>query len=222
MSSSSVLRSLLVVGLLSAPASAQDPTAAVPSSPNASCPIMGKKASATLFVDTELGRVWVCCKPCFKKVLADVPTAHKTAYPVVHDAKNTQCPVTGTQLGEHAVELVLQNQRFKVCCSECATRAKADSQPTLAKLLDAKVREVGNATCPVRGTAVAANHFVVIDQQLVRLADGKAVDAAKADPAGTLAKAQAIAKSQPPTAPHTPKPAQPAPSAPKADGKESK
>ena len=61
------------------------PFVEVPTFPNATCPIMGKKVSLPLFVDTELGRIYVCCKPCFKKIRANVPVAHKTAYPVVEE-----------------------------------------------------------------------------------------------------------------------------------------
>src|SRR5690606_20401712 len=40
------------------------PRVRVPAYPNVACPIMGKPISARLFVDTELGRFWVCCKGC--------------------------------------------------------------------------------------------------------------------------------------------------------------
>lgn len=213
-----LLRSFLFCAL-SIPVVAQEPTATVPTSPNATCPIMGKKVSAPLFVDTELGRIWLCCKPCIKKVLADVPTAHKTAYPVVQEHKNTVCPVTGTAIGEHAATVTLQGHRFQVCCIECATKARSDSQPTLAKLLNDKLQEVGNTTCPIRGTAVAANAFVVIGEHIVRLADAKAVDEASKAPAATLSKAQAIAKAQPPQPKHEPKQA---PSKPAEAPKEAK
>ncbi len=185
--------------------SAQEPSTSVPSAPNATCPIMGKKVSAPLFVDTPSGRIWLCCKPCIKKVLADVPTAHKTAYPVITEHANTVCPVTGTAIGAHAERLTLQGHSFQVCCSECAAKARTDSQPTLAKLLDTKLQEVGNTTCPIRGTAVASNAFVVIGEHIVRLADAKAADEAAKAPAATLAKAQALAKAQPPQPKHEPK-----------------
>ncbi len=205
------LRSVLSV-LLASHLGAQDaPRVEVPSAPNASCPIMGKKVSLPLFVDTELGRIWVCCKPCFKKILANVPAAHQTAYPVVVDANNTTCPMTGTALGEPAVTLTLQSQRFRVCCSECATQARANSQLVLAKLAQPKLVDVGNTTCPVRGTKVAANTFVVVGDQIVHLADSKAVEVVKQTPRELLQKAIELAKAQPPRPPHVPQPAPPPP-----------
>jgi hypothetical protein len=152
---------------------------------------MGKKVSLPLFVDTELGRIWVCCKPCFKKILANVPAAHQTAYPVVVDANNTTCPMTGTALGEPAVTLTLQSQRFRVCCSECATQARANSQLVLAKLAQPKL--------------------VVVGDQIVHLADSKAVEVVKQTPRELLQKAIELAKAQPPRPPHVPQPAPPPP-----------
>ena len=83
---------LAVVSLLFVPAFAQEkpsappsapkqPAVSVPIFPNPSCPIMGKPISTKLFTDTEMGRIYVCCKSCFKDVLADVPIAYRTAYP---------------------------------------------------------------------------------------------------------------------------------------------
>jgi hypothetical protein len=163
---------------------------------------MGKKVSMPLFVDTELGRFYVCCKPCYKKVLADLPTAHKTAYPNVQEVKNTTCPRSGEPIGKLAVEMTLQGHRFQVCCAGCVDGARQHSQVTLAKLTRDKLDDVDNSTCPLTGGAVAANAFVLIGDAIVHLADAKLVDDAAKDPAGTLAKARAIAKAQPKRPPH--------------------
>jgi hypothetical protein len=202
-----MFRSSITLLLLSATAAAQDaPRVDVPITPNASCPIMGKKVSLPLFVDTELGRIWVCCKPCFKKILANVPKAHQTAYPAITEHGNEACPVTGTPIGEHAETITLQSHRFRVCCDECAAAARAHSQVTLARLLAPKLTDVGNTTCPVRGTPVAANTFVVVDDHLVHLADSKAIAEIQLEPAALLQKAKQIAAAQPPKPPHVPKP----------------
>ncbi len=190
----------------------------MPIAPNASCPIMGKKVSLPLFVDTELGRIWVCCKPCFKKVLADVPKAHQTAYPVVTEVKNTTCPVSGEPIGKDAVVVTLQANRFSVCCSGCVDVAKKDAQVVLAKLEEPKLVELGNDVCPVRGTPTAPNAFVVVDGHVVRLADAKAVDEVKKDPAAALAKAKKLAAEQPAKPKHVHQPA-PAKTEPKAEPK---
>jgi hypothetical protein len=207
-----LFRPFLLLSPLAAALPAQEPPSVeVPAAPNASCPIMGKKVSLPLFVDTELGRIWVCCKPCFKKVLANVPKAHQTAYPVVAEVKNTICPVSGEAIGKDAVVVTLQANRFSVCCSGCVDVAKKDAQAVLAKIGEPKLVDLGNDVCPVRGTPTAPNAFVVVDGQVVRLADAKAVDDVKKDPAAALAKAKKLAAEQPakPKHVHQPAPAKP-------------
>ncbi len=184
-----------------APTPAPEPTPAavevvVPTFPNATCPIMGKKVSQPLFIDTELGRFWVCCKPCFKKIRANVPAAHKTAYPVVTDAKNTTCPVSGKPIGEGAPLVTLQGHRFAVHSEAEVALAQQHSQTTLVKLLRPGVRDVGNKTCPLTGEAVAANAFVVIGDAIVHLAAGKGLADVK-DASAVLAKAEELAKTPP-------------------------
>lgn len=174
----------------------------VPTFQNPTCPIMGKKVSMPLFVDTELGRFYVCCKPCYRKVLRDLPAAHKTAYPVVEAHANTVCPVSGEPIGEDAVEVTLQGHRFKVCCAGCVADARTHSQVTLVRLTRPTTVDTGNTTCPVSGKAVSANAFVLVGDALVHLATAAlAEDVAKA-PAAMLAKAQQIAAAQPKKPPH--------------------
>lgn len=173
---------------------AKAPVVEVPAFPNATCPIMGKKASLPLFVDTELGRFHVCCKPCFKKVLADVPKAHQTAYPVVEAVKNTTCPVSGRPIGDKAVAVTLQAYRFAVCCAECVPKAQQHSQATLVKLTRKDVVDVGNATCPVSGEPVVANAIALVDGAMIHLASHKHFEAVKQAPAAMLAKARELAK----------------------------
>lgn len=199
----------------------QSPRVEVPVFPNATCPIMGKKVSMPLSVDTELGRIWVCCKPCYKKVLRDVAAAHKTAYPTVEAHANTTCPVSGEPIGEHAVEVTLQGHRFRVCCIACTADAQKQSQRTLARVLQPKLVDVGNTTCPVTGQPVADNVVVTIGDHLVRLATPLVIDDVQKDPAGVLAKAQEIRKKQPAPAPHVhTKTAEPAPKTAPAPGTE--
>jgi hypothetical protein len=176
-----------------APTPAPEPAPAlaveVPAFGNATCPIMGKKVSQPLFVDTELGRFWVCCKPCFKKILANLPAAHKTAYPVVQDAKNTVCPVSGKPIAAGSPMVTLQGHRFAVHSEADVATAQKHSQVTLVKLLRPGVRDVGNTTCPLTDGPVAANSFVLLGDAIVHLAAGKGAADVK-DAAAVLAKAQ--------------------------------
>jgi uncharacterized protein (UPF0212 family) len=203
-----MFRVLSVMVLSSVLATAQDaPRVDVPISPNATCPIMGKKVSLPLFVDTELGRIWVCCKPCFKKILANVPKAHQTAYPVVQELANKVCPVSGEPIGEHKVAITLQATRLQLCCAGCADAARANSQVVLAKVNDDQLVDVGNDTCPQSGEPVQKNAFVVIDGNLVHLSSPKLVDDVRKAPAAALAKARELAKAQPPKQKHVHAPA---------------
>lgn len=178
------------------------PAIEVPTFANPTCPIMGKKVSMPLFIDTDLGRFYVCCKPCYKKIRADVPAAHKTAYPVVQELKNETCPVSGEPIGDLAIDVTLQGYRFRVCCSGCVATARQHSQVTLAKLTRKNLVDVANATCPITGGATVANAFVVLGDALVHLSSPKAVEEVAKDPSAALQKARAIAAAQPPRPKH--------------------
>ncbi|MEO6596144.1 MAG: hypothetical protein ABIP94_15460 [Planctomycetota bacterium] len=205
-----MLRSLIASVLLVLGAAAQAPGGDQPAGPpvevptfaNPTCPIMGKKVSMPLFIDTELGRFYVCCKPCYKKILANVPAAHQTAYPVVQEVKNTVCPVSGEAIGDDAVDVTLQGYSFKVCCGKCVDAARKQSQLTLTKVTRDKVKDVGNQTCPVDGKPVVDNAFVLIGDTLVHLSSPMHVDAVAKDSVSVLAKAKAIQKTQPPRPKH--------------------
>jgi len=173
-----------------------DATATVPSYPNASCPIMGKPISQRLYADTEFGRIWVCCKGCIADIQADVALAYTTAYPSERTVESKVCPITGKPLVESSPEVLLQGLRFRVLDAAAAKRAVAESQITLARLLDPKLVDLGNAICPIDGEPTAPNAFVVIDGRIVRLSSPKHVEAAQKAPGETLARALEIAAAQ--------------------------
>jgi hypothetical protein len=227
-----MFRSLLACIVFSFGAHAQDPatpdkpaqgkaalTVEVPTFGNETCPIMGKKVSMPLFIDTELGRFYVCCKPCYKKIAADLQAAHKTAYPVVQEVKNAVCPVSGEPIGDGAVAITLQGYAFKLCCEACVEHARTHSQVTLAKLTRAGVKDLDNETCPVSGKTVTPNAFAIVGDTIVHLSSPLLLDDVRQDPAAVLEKAKAIAKLQPPKPPHehkkaAEKPAEKAPQGP--------
>ncbi|HEX6813887.1 MAG TPA: hypothetical protein VF384_19855 [Planctomycetota bacterium] len=213
-----MLRSLFPGIVFSLVLPAQDPPAPpaaplpvdVPTFANPTCPIMGKKVSMPLFLDTELGRFYVCCKPCYKKIAADLPAAHKTAYPVVQQVENDVCPVSGQPIGEDALAITLQGFRFKLCCSACVEEARSDSQLTLTKITR-KVVDLGNEKCPVSGKPTAPNAFAVVGETIVRLSSPLLVDEVRKDPATVLEKARSLAKAQPAKPPHEHKKPDPKP-----------
>ncbi len=191
-----------------AKAKAVDPTAvSVPIFMNATCPIMGKPASASLFADVQQGRIYLCCAPCAKKVKKDPERAYEAAYPTVRKAGNTTCPVTGQALPENAPTVVLQGIEIGVATEEAKALAPRLAQSVLARATDPEVTEVGNRTCPVTGEPVAGDAFCLIGKRLVRLSSPTCVQEVEKDPRAVLAKAVEIAAKQ--SAP-TPKPAEPA------------
>jgi len=220
-----MIRSLFACTVFVLGANAQDPiapdkpasTVEVPTFANPTCPIMGKKVSMPLFIDTELGRFYVCCKPCYKKIAADLQAAHKTAYPVVQEVKNDVCPVSGEPIADGAMAITLQGYSFRLCCSGCVEHARTHSQVTLTKLTR-KVKDLGNETCPVSGKPVTPSAFALVGDTIVHLSSPLLVDDVKLDPAAVLEKAKAIAKAQPPKPPHEHK--KPAEKTPPAPGKQ--
>lgn len=196
---------LLIAALLLTPASATtsiaisasqnaaELAATVPNHPNSSCPIMGKPISLRLFTDTARGRIWVCCKGCIADIEADVELAYTTAYPSERTIEAKFCPITGKPLVDRSPEVVLQGLRFRVLDAEAAKRAVAESQVTVARVLDPKLVDLGNLTCPVDGKPIAPNAFVVIDGRVVRLSSPKHVDGVAKEPARVLERALTIA-----------------------------
>lgn len=167
-------------------------TASTPIYPNVSCPIMGKPVSTKLFAETDMGRIYICCKSCVKDILADVPTAYRTAYPSDKKVANKVCPVTGGKITKDSPTVVLQGFEFSVRSKEAVGVAQENAQIVLAKLNDPKLVDIENKTCPVTGEAVTKNNFVVIDGTIVRISSAKLLEEIAKDPAKVLAKCKEI------------------------------
>jgi hypothetical protein len=167
------------------------PVVETPSYPNKSCPIMGKPVSARLFVDTAKGRFWVCCKACYEEILADLDTAHRTAYPEVEVLELEKCPITGNPLPEEPHRVVLQGFDVPVCCPACEPDLLRDSQVHLALLANPRLMDLRNSHCPVTDEAVTENSFCTIEGVLVRLSSPRVLEDVKTNPAKVLASARA-------------------------------
>lgn len=170
------------------------PEVTVPAFPNSTCPIMGKPISAKLFVDTELGRIYMCCKGCTSKIQKDVATAYKAAYPTTTKVGNKTCPITGKTLDATAPNVTVQGRAISVCCEDCVKKTPSLTQMMLVKATNPKVVDVGNEICPITGDPAQSNVVCLVGDHLIRLSKLDCVDQVKADPAGTLAKALAKAK----------------------------
>jgi hypothetical protein len=160
--------------------------------PNASCPIMGKPVSTRLFAETEMGRIYVCCKGCVKDILADVAGAYRTAYPTDKQLENKLCPVSGGAITKESPTVVLQGLAFFVHGAEDVAKARENSQIVLAKLADPKLVDLENEKCPVSGDVVTRNTFVVIEGTIVRISSAKLVDEIAKDPTKVLKKAKEL------------------------------
>ncbi|MCE9595717.1 MAG: hypothetical protein K8S98_16125 [Planctomycetes bacterium] len=174
------------------PVAAKTAAASTPIFPNASCPIMGKPVSTKLFAETEMGRIYVCCKGCVKDILEDVAGAYRTAYPTDKKLDNKLCPVSGAAITKDSPTVVLQGFEFFVRGKEEVAKARENSQIVLAKLDDPKLVDLENETCPVTGEPVARNTFVVIEGTIVRLSSTKLADEIAKDPAKVLKKAKEL------------------------------
>lgn len=165
----------------------------VPEYGNGTCPIMGKPASLSLFVDTPKGRIYICCAPCIKKIKQDVDRAVRVAYPTTQAVGNDRCPITGNKTDGDSPTVILQGLEIAVCCTECVKTARRNAQVTIVKAKNPKARDVANATCPVTGEPADANLIILIGDDIVHLSSSLCVDAAKKAPAATLAEAKKIA-----------------------------
>lgn len=171
------------------------PRVEVPLHPNPTCPIMGKPISTRLWVDTELGRIWVCCKGCIADIVADPETAYRTAYPRPRELTNDRCPVTGRAIEKDAPRMALQGLEFSVCHEDCKAEARADAQAVVAKLHEPGLSDADNRLCPITGEPVVPDALVVVDGTLVRLSSTDVLDRVRADPRGVLTRVQALAAS---------------------------
>lgn len=176
-----------------AAATEKAPTVTVPTFQNVNCPIMGKPSSTSLFVDTPKGRIYTCCPPCNAKIRKDPDTAHKAAYPKITKLDNKVCPITGNAIQPDSPTLILQGHEFRVCSTSCVTAAQDNSQIVLTKLLNLKVRDLGNTVCPLTGKAVEKNAFVLIGDDLVHLSSTRCFEVVSKAPEETLKKAKALA-----------------------------
>lgn len=172
------------------------PVVSVPTFQNTTCPIMGKPSSLALFTDTaDHGRIYVCCMPCVPKIKRDQDRAYTAAYPTVRRVGNTTDPLTGRALGEDAVTLSLQGYEIRVA-PQSVKRTKANAQIVLTLLLRANVLDVGNLRSPISNQPVVDNVFVLIDNDLVRLAAATEVEDVKRDPERARRTAKEIAARQ--------------------------
>lgn len=165
----------------------------VPNFQNTTCPIMGKPASAKLFTDTPLGRIYVCCAPCIKKIRADVALSERAAYPSAQRVGNKVCPVNGQSIEEGSPTVTLQGLEISLSSEDCIEAARKSIQVTLLKATNPRVVEVHNGTCPVSGEVADAETVVLIGDSIVHLSSYDHLAELEAQPVQMLSRAKEIA-----------------------------
>jgi hypothetical protein len=172
-------------------AAASGPAVSVPTFQNETCPAMGKPAKADLFVETDNGRVYVCCKMCLKKVEADKAGMYKKAYASSTPAGNKTCPISGEPVDAKSPKVTVQGVEFSICCNDCSKPLLENAQIYLAKAKNPKINDLGNKTDPISGKAVGNNLFCLIGDDLVHLSSADSAAEVMKDPKKALEKAKA-------------------------------
>jgi len=118
----------------------------------------------------------------------EIADAQRPAYPL------TTCVVAGEELGEDAVETVVDGRLYRLCCSKCKSAVKADPEKFAAKVVAAVIADQKPryplTTCAVSGEPLGSmgdpiEH--VVGTKLVRLCCKGCTKAVERDPAKVLA-----------------------------------
>ncbi len=101
---------------------------------------------------------------------------------------NTTCPYSGKPVKK---DLFVEEdgQRVYVCCKKCLKMAKADPKAALVKAYPAdKVKDVGNAKCPIMGEKVKPGKSVVVQGHRIGLCCPGCAKKVKKNPRRILTK----------------------------------
>ncbi len=142
----------------------------------AKCIVMGKRAANTEYaVEYMEGNVYLCCRRCVAKFVADqeleAPTfTVKANHQLVVTGQYVQkgCPMSGKPLKEGAVAQV-GGVEVGFCCMDCSDKVDAiEDLEAKAEIVFAKVAferafakkaDLSNATCPISGGEINVEQF---------------------------------------------------------------
>ncbi|MFK5957065.1 MAG: hypothetical protein QM477_11540 [Planctomycetota bacterium] len=156
-------------------------------SPQTTCPISGEELEdKDNYVDYESHRIYLCCKKCKKKALANPEKAVFELYSqgVALENIQTTCPVSGEVLEDHDTFVKVYNKTIYTCCKKCAKKVKADP----AKYLDIMEGRTAQEKCAVKGGDIDPEASFVIEGFSVGQCCSGCEKKWKADPAGYFAK----------------------------------
>jgi len=101
---------------------------------------------------------------------------------------NATCPYSGKPVKKD-VFVEKDGQRVYVCCKKCLKMAKANPKAALVKAYPAdKVKDVGNTTCPIKGTKVKKGKSIVVQGYRIGLCCPGCAKKVKANPRRVLTK----------------------------------
>ncbi len=174
------------------------PAVSVPFVGNATCPAMGKATKPDVFVATEKGAIYLCCKGCTEKVTKDPAAAYAKAYPKTEKLGNKLCPVTAETIkaGEGKA-VTYKGYEIMACCPGCEKAVIANGDIIVTLLTNPKIVDVRNANDPVTGKPAVDNTFVLIGDDLVHLSSKDSVEEIKKDSAKFLKTAKSGATKGP-------------------------
>ncbi|MCA9437550.1 MAG: YHS domain-containing protein [Candidatus Omnitrophica bacterium] len=116
---------------------------------NKKCPVMGGDVSAESYVEATMndgnvvGRIYMCCDGCDKKVKKNFAELYKSFYrtdpktgkeidPL--DLKNPTCPITGKPAAAN-VAMEYNGMLVHFCCAKCSEGFLKDPDEHLAKMV---------------------------------------------------------------------------------------
>jgi len=150
----------------------------------ATCALSGRpldvKGSRTM-VEVEGRQIGTCCGGCAKflqkdpaKYLKAVDEAHAAQQRPIYPMKT--CLISGDELtDDNAIEIMVGNRLFRVCCAGCGKAIKADPAKYVAMLDEAARKQQSKnyalEICPVSGKKTTGDNAsdVMVGGRLVRL-----------------------------------------------------
>jgi len=173
------------------------------------CPVSGEKLGGMgdpIVIQHEGREFRFCCEKCVKKFKSDsakfiaqvdekIIAQQKASYPL------DTCVVSGEELDEDAITVVVNNRLIRTCCKKCARKVKSSPEKFLAKIDQAIIAQQSKKyplqTCPISGEELGGMGKpvdMVIGNRLVRLCCKSCKKKVLKDPAKVLAQVEAAWK----------------------------
>ena len=203
---SNALGTALAAALLSAGASAQDPTPKPPEAAkpaavqattekvtvvflgNEKCPTDGKPIDRDKFAEADGQHIYVCCDACLAEVKKDAKAMLAKAYPSAKPLAAKECACGSPIAAGKTTEVTWQGQKVALCGAECVTEFKKAPVTMIALMAHPGSKDAKNTTDPIDGKPVDSSVVVIYKNYIVHLGKFANVAAFEKDPAAAMAK----------------------------------